>query len=112
MNDIISCHEIVITEINELCKMQKRNTLLLDQHVGLTWICLLAHHHQHRWFEDRCDTGQAAQLYCGLSRLKCPQYELDGTDKRYPVRSTAEISAAGDKAHDKLLNYDRSIKDQ
>jgi hypothetical protein len=77
------------------CK--KRNTLLLDQHVGLTWICLLAHYNQHSDLKvDATLVGQRnsivaypASNVCSMSWMGQISGILSG------------VSAGCEKAHEK-----------
>ena len=98
--------DLVITEINDLCKTPR----------------------YYRWADKMVRLGLAFWHIISLDGLeiaaaalsstmecptcKCPKAELDRTDKLYPVRNTADVRAGVEKARAELLNRDGTIKDR
>ena len=106
MNMFHRAMDLVITEINDLCKTPR----------------------YYRWADKMVRLGLAFWHIISLDGLEiaaaalsstmecptceCPKDELDRTDKLYPVRSTADVQAGVEKARAELLNRDGSIKDR
>ncbi len=100
------CMDSVIAEINKLCKIP-RYYRWADKFVRLV---------QALWHIISMDgleiAATALSSIMTFPTCECPKGELDRTDKLYPVRSTADVRTAVEKARAELLERDGSIKDR